>query len=150
MAKKVYTIDVEDKNLKETTKAKKSRTVKSKVEKEIEKLGVTEINNASATKRVKNKIEKGFEKNVVAAEKKTVKQKVNEVEDYFDFSFRKDDSSNAANDKVLKLQAKDCADKISRVKEACKVDCLDAEAYVVMNLARIGSLFDCDKQMINA
>ena len=87
MAKKVYTIDVQDKDLK-TTKAKKTKSAIVVAETEVEKLGVAEINNASATKRMKNTIEKGFEKNVVGSTKKAVKQKVNDVEDYFDFSFR--------------------------------------------------------------
>lgn len=143
MAKKVYTIDVEDKKVEETAKKKRTRTVKSKVEKEIEKLGVTEINNTSATKRVKNNTEKGFEKNVVASEKKAVKQKVNEVEDYFDFSFRKNDNTSANLCEVKE-------EKINLVKEVCKQECCDADAYVIMNLARMGSLFGCDKRVINA
>lgn len=142
MAKKVYTIDVEDKKVEETTKKRRARTVKSKVEKEVESLGVAEINNTSATKRVKNNTEKGFEKNVVASKKKAVKQKVNEVEDYFDFSFRKNEEQTEA--------CESADETINIAKEVCKQECLDAEAYVIMNLARMGSLFDCDKRAINA
>ena len=144
MAKKVYTIDVKDENVAET-KAKRTRTVKSKTEKEVESLGVAEINNASATKRVRNKADKGFEKNVVGTTKRAVKQKVNEVEDYFDFSFKRTESAS-----VDVCEAKAKTEKINLVKEVCMQECGDADAYVIVNLARMGSLFGCDKRAINA
>ena len=97
--------------------------------------GVEEINNTSAVKRLKNKTEKGFEKNVVSSTQKSVKQKVNEVEDYFDFSFRKGDNMAVTKKETIKI-----------AKEVVA----DTEAYHVMNLARMGSLFGCDKRAINA
>ena len=148
MAKKVYTIDVQDKDLK-TTKAKKTKTTKAIEETEVEKLGVAEINNASATKRMKNTVEKGFEKNVVGSTKKAVKQRVNDVEDYFDFSFR----TETTVEKTVELEVcpkNDYEEKLSLAKKVCKAECVDTEAYLIVNLARTASLFDCDKRMINA
>ena len=149
MAKKVYTIDVEDKKL-VTTKTKKARATKVKAESEVEKLGVAEINNASATKRMKNTVEKGFEKNVVGTTKKAVKQKVNEVENYFDFSLRNGTTVEKTVELEVCPKTSDYEESLNIVKEACKVDSLDNEARLVMNLARMGSLFDCDKRMIKA
>ena len=146
MAKKVYTIEVEDKKLESTTKAKRVRTVKSKAEKEVESFGIVEINNASATSKVKNKTDKGFEKNIVGTTQKSVKQQVNEVEDYFDFCFKVEEKKEPKAKTVKKtLKEK----KIDDIKETCKAECLDAEAYVIMNLARMGSLFGCDARAIN-
>lgn len=149
MAKKVYTIDVQDKELK-ATKAKKAKTAKAIAETEVEKLGVAEINNASAAKRMKNTVEKGFEKNVVASTKKAVKQKVNEVEDYFDFSFRADSAVEKTVELEVCPKTSELEEKMSIAKEVCKAESLDTEAYLIMNLARTASLFDCDKRMINA
>ena len=97
--------------------------------------GVEEINNASAAKRMKNKTEKGFEKNVVNSVKKSVKQKVNEVEDYFDFDFKKGDAMAVTKKETI---------------EIAKEVVADTDAYLIMNLARMGSLFGCDKRAINA
>lgn len=96
---------------------------------ELSEFGVEKINNTSATKRVKNKTEKGFEKNIVSSTQKSVKQKVNEVENYFDFDFKKGGNMAVTKKETIKI-----------AKEVV-VECADTDAYVVMNLARMGSLF---------
>lgn len=88
MAKKVYTIKVDDENLKSTLESKSIKTKKSVAEKEVESFGIVEINNASSKCKVKNSKEAGFEKNVTNQAKKQIKSQVSQVEDYFDFSFR--------------------------------------------------------------
>ena len=149
MVKKLVTIDVEDKELKTTKKsvAAKKTTVAEK--KEVENFGIVEINNASSVKKVKNNTEKGFEKNVNAAAKKSVKAKTSKVDDYFDFDFRVNSSSVKAAETVKKetpvLKMEE--EHVETVSEVVK---FDNEAARIIMVARLGSLFDCDKRMINA
>lgn len=97
MTKNLVTIDIQDKNLKSSAKTVTSKKVKPEEKKEIETFGIVEINNSSSAKKVKSNVERGFEKNVSGESKKTVKSKVSQVEDYFDFSFRKDVVEKNAN-----------------------------------------------------
>lgn len=149
MVKKLVTIDVQDKELKKTTKSVKSaKSVSAKKtsavqKKEVENFGIVEINNASSAKKVKNKVEKGFEKNVSSAVKKTVKAQTSKVDDYFDFSFRVSEpvvESAKVEDKI----------EVSQAEVVSEVVKFDSEAAQIIRVARIGSLFDCDKRMINA
>ena len=129
MEMNVYTINIDDEIAVALAKIlSDSRT-------QISEFGVEEINNTSAIKRMKNRTEKGFEKNVVSSTQKSVKQKVNEVEDYFDFCFKKGDNMAVTKKETIKI-----------AKEVVA----DTDAYLVMNLARMGSLFGCDKRAINA
>lgn len=144
MAKKLVTIDVEDKELKTTKKPVVSKKTKAVEKKEVENFGIVEINNASSVKKVKNKTEKGFEKNVSSAVRKTVKANTSKVDDYFDFSFRANESEKVEEEKpVLKMEEK------VEVATASVVE-FDTEADRIIMVARLGSLFDCDKRMINA
>ena len=147
MVKKLVTIDVQDKELKKTTKTTKSRAVSAKKataieKKEVETFGIVEINNASAVKKVKSKTEKGFEKNVCATEKKSVKAQTSKVDDYFDFSFRVSETAVVEEKPALKIE-----NNAQVVSDVVK---FDNEANQIIRVARIGSLFDCDKRMINA
>ena len=87
MAKKIYTLEIDEKNL-GTTVGSKTTVQKNNVQTEVETLGVVEINNASASKKLKNNASKGFEKVVSGTTRRTVKAEISHVEDYFDFSFR--------------------------------------------------------------
>lgn len=144
MVKKLITIDVEDKELKKTTKTVAAKSAKTVEKKEVENFGIVEINNASAVKKVRNKTEKGFEKNVSATEKKTVKAKTSKVDDYFDFSFRVNTTETPASEvketPVLKIEE----ETVSEDKA------FDNEVNRIIMVARLGSLFDCDARMINA
>ena len=144
MVKKLVTIDVEDKELKKSAKSVSAKKTKAVEKKEVEDFGIVEINNASAVKKVKNKIEKGFEKNVSSAVKKTVKAKTSKVDDYFDFSFRTNESEN----KVEKTSELKMIEEVENVQ--AEVVKFDHEADRIIMVARLGSLFDCDKRMINA
>ena len=79
--------------------------------------------------------EKGFEKVVSGTSKKSVKSELSQVEDYFDFCFKKGDNMAVTKKETIKI-----------AKEVVA----DTDAYLVMNLARMGSLFGCDKRAINA
>lgn len=144
MVKKLITIDVEDKELKKTTKTAVAKKAKSVEKKEVENFGIVEINNAGAAKKVKNKTEKGFEKNVSTAVKKTVKAKTSKVDDYFDFSFRVNSVETPVEEvneaPVLKIGE----ETVSEAKA------FDNEVNRIIMVARLGSLFDCDARMINA
>lgn len=109
MAKKLVTIDVQDKKLKSSAKVATSKKVKEET-KEIENFGVLEINNASSAKKVKNNAERGFEKTVSGETKKAVKTKISQVDDYFDFSFRKNDEEK--NEKVAAKTTKTAASAV--------------------------------------
>lgn len=89
MAKKVYTLSLDEKNL-QSSVSHKSAVDKKKTcaQKEVEEFGIVEINNAGASKKVKNNKEVGYEKVVSCASKKQVKENIHQVDDYFDFSFR--------------------------------------------------------------
>lgn len=170
MAKKVVTIDIEKKDLEASSKPSEAKVAKSaKVEekKEVENFGIVEINNASATKKIKNKTEKGFEKNVSGSEKKSVKSHTSKVEDYFDFSFRTQEKAKAIDSKkaetkvenakveakaetpVVSLKLTDDVKK-SQAENVSNSVKFDSEATQIVRVARMGSLFDCDKRMMNA
>lgn len=143
MVKKLVTIDVEDKELKKTTKTVSAKKTKTVEKKEVENFGIVEINNASSAKKVSKKAEKGFEKNVSETTKRTVKAKTSKVDDYFDFSFRVNSTEAVAEEApVLKIEAEE-------VKTATDI-AFDNEADRIIMVARLGSLFGCDARMINA
>lgn len=144
MVKKLVTIDVEDKDLKKTKKSTVSKKAKTIEKKEVENFGIVEINNASSAKKVKNTTEKGFEKNVSETVKRTVKAKTSQVDDYFDFDFRANVSEKKEESSVLKMSEEV---KVEAVEEAVN---FDNEANRIIMVARLGSLFGCDKKMINA
>ncbi len=147
MVKKLYTIDVEDKKLKTTTKTAAAKKTSSVEKKEVENFGIVEINNASAKKKVKNTAEKGFEKNVSTSQKRTVKSKTSKVDDYFDFSFRKEETKVQTKKEETPVLKMNETKKAEVVAESIK---FDSEADQIVRVARLGSLFDCDKRMINA
>ena len=140
MAKKLVTIDVEDKDLKKTKKSTVSKKAKTAEMKEVENFGIVEINNASSAKKVKNTAEKGFEKNVSETVKRSVKAKTSKVDDYFDFDFRANVAEKKEEAPVLKMSEEVVAESVS----------IDNEASRIIMVARLGSLFGCDKKMINA
>ena len=144
MVKKLVTIDVEDKDLKKTKKSTVSKKAKTDEKKEVENFGIVEINNASSVKKVKNTTEKGFEKNVSETVKRTVKAKTSQVDDYFDFDFRANVSEKKEESSVLKMSEEV---KVDAVEETVN---FDNEANRIIMVARLGSLFGCDKKMINA
>ena len=144
MVKKLVTIDVEDKELKKTKKSTVSKKAKTVEKKEVENFGIVEINNASSVKKVKNTTEKGFEKNVSETVKRTVKAKTSKVDDYFDFDFRANISEKKEETPVLKMSEEV---KVEAVEEVVN---FDNEANRIIMVARLGSLFGCDKKMINA
>ena len=158
MAKKIYEIKVNDKSL-VSTKPVADKPVK--VDKsEVEQYGVLEINNASSKKMVKNKTEKGFEKNLTSSAQKTVKSKTSKVDDYFDFSFRKrsnqqpaQSASNVANQNKKEVKVDEtmtkAALKMNKIENDMNLVGFDSEVNQVIRVARIGSLFDCEKCMIN-
>lgn len=144
MVKKLVTIDVEDKDLKKTKKSTVSKKAKTVEKKEVENFGIVEINNASSAKKVKNTTEKGFEKNVSETVKRTVKAKTSQVDDYFDFDFRANVSEKKEESSGLKMSEEV---KVEAVEETVN---FDNEANRIIMVARLGSLFGCDKKMINA
>ncbi len=182
MAKKLVTIDVNDENLKVSAKPVKAKEAKVVESTEMEKLGIVEINNASSSKKCAQAA-KGFEKNVCEGTKRAVKSQTSEVEDYFDFSFKRNQKALDSKDEVLeeKVTAKKVVSKAtasnkttkSAVSEKkskvaareVKIDeqlkqtqtenvtnsvVFDSEVCQIIRVARIGSLFDCDKRVIQA
>ena len=183
MAKKLVTIDVNDDNLKVSAKPVKAKETKVVESTEMEKLGIVEINNASSSKKCA-KAAKGFEKNVCEGTKRAVKSQTSEVEDYFDFSFKRNQKALDAKDDVVekKVAAKKTVSKTTTAKKtatktaatakkskasACEVKIdeqlkqaqtenvtnsvvFDSEVCQIIRVARIGSLFDCDKRAIQA
>ncbi len=145
MVKKLVTIDVEDKELKKTKKSVATKKTKTAEKKEVENFGIVEINNAGAVKKVKNTAEKGFEKNVSETVKRTVKAKTSKVDDYFDFDFRANVSEKKSETPVLKME-----EVAETVEVSNNVSNIDSEASRIIMVARLGSLFGCDKKMINA
>lgn len=156
MVKKVYTIEVDDENLRNTAKSKCVETKKSAPEKEIEGFGIEQINNASAKGRVKNVKEAGFEKNVTGCAKKTIKTQIHAVDDYFDFSFRpetKEVEKKVAKAKVAKTSTtKTKKTTVYKVEEivsdervvaaaAAQERPCDEAADKIVCTARLGSLF---------
>lgn len=133
MAKKLVTIDVQDKKLKSSAKVATSKKVKEET-KEIENFGVMEINNASSAKKVKNNAERGFEKTVSGETKKAVKNKISQVDDYFDFSFRKDEETKSAKTatKTTKTSASAVKTKTTTAKKVTKKAEVKAEKEEVV------------------
>lgn len=150
MARKLYTVDVEDENLTNSASSKTTKLVKSSAEKEVESFGIVEINNNSSKKRVKSTKDLGFEKNNTACAKKSVKSKVHEVEDYFDFSFRptqkvatkKVASKPASTTKKIKKIEEVAHRQIIELAEACDRPSFDETAEKIVSVARMGSLFE--------
>lgn len=145
MARKVYTVEIDNIKLEDSVASKQSKVSARASEKEVENFGIVEINNKSAKARVKNTKDAGFQKTVVAAEKKSVKQNLAQIDDYFDFSFRKEEtvvSKSAATKKVCGAKAKSVKAKeiIDSVRE-CEVYSLNDEARRIVSVAREGSLF---------
>ena len=67
-----------------------------------------------------------------------------ELIDYFDFDFRANVSEKKEESSVLKMSEEV---KVEAVEEAVN---FDNEANRIIMVARLGSLFGCDKKMINA
>lgn len=211
MAKKVYTLKVDEKNLETSVKAKAVEQKKTAAESAVEAYGIAQINNASASKKLKNNKDKGFEKVVSGSAKKSVKTELSQVDDYFDFSFKKtakepvdsaddilelvreifgtlvEESTQEAKVEEVKAQAeKKVAKTVKATKKApakkvatkksvkednktstilkvdvenieeirnCQVQAevcaYDDDAIYNIDIARIGSLFDCEKTMLN-
>ena len=178
MAKKLVTIDVNDKELTVSAKPVKAREVKKTEATEMEKLGFVEINSAKTAKTSKAIVVKGYEKNISEGTKRGVKAQTSLVEDYFDFSFRKNEKAKEeiTEKKAVKTTTKKATTKTSKAtttKKSTKKDTasvikidenlkleqnsnventvnFDSEAYNIIRVARIGSLFDCDKRIIEA
>ena len=53
MAKKIYTLEIDEKNLGTSAKAKAVAEKNSAVQTEVESFGIVEINNAGASKKIK-------------------------------------------------------------------------------------------------
>ena len=103
MSRKVFTLEIKDEVQAKSEPAKKVSTKTEKKSADFE-FGVSEINNSSAKKRVTQKTELGYEKNVCSASKKPVKAKVEEVDDYFDFCFKKPVKTVALEEKVEEIK----------------------------------------------
>ena len=162
MARKVYTVELDDKNIVGTKGSKSAKVASNESEKETSAFGIVEINNNSAKGKVKNLKDAGFEKNVTGSEKKAVKSTISQVEDYFDFSFRP-----VAREEVAVQEKKTCAKKVVAKKtatkkaevvevsekietkkaniveevSACQTYTMSDEARRVVSVARAGSLF---------
>ncbi len=140
MAKKVYTVQLDNKNL-NTTASKAAKVEVSKSQKEVEKFGVVEINNKSAKCKVKNTKDMGYEKNVMATEKKAVKSTVSKVDDYFDFSFRPTAKVQTETRVAKEASASNNGAEIISEAKVCSAYVLTEEAKRVISIARAGSLF---------
>lgn len=184
MAKKLVTIDVNDENLKVSAKPVKAKEAKVVESTEMEKLGFVEINNAGVSKKTAKVAAKGFEKNLTESAKKAVKTQTSVVEDYFDFSFKRNEKALAEKEEVVAKKTvekktvskakttKTTAAKSAKTAKETKVDAcevkidenlkqaqtenvsksvaFDNEVCQIIRVARIGSLFDCDKRAIQA
>lgn len=183
MVKKLVTIDVNDKELTVSAKAVDKKTAKIAESTEMEKLGFVEINKTASVSKAKN-VAKGFEKNLGEATKRNIKAQTSQVEDYFDFSFRKNEKINDVKEEVVekketKTTTRKTATKTTTAKKSEKVTKkveknaevvvkidenlkleqttnvantvnFDNEVKQIIRVARIGSLFDCDKRAIQA
>ena len=105
MSRKVFTLEIKDEVQAKSEPAKKVNTNSEKKSAGFE-FGVSEINNSSAKKRVTQKTVLGYEKNVCSASKKPVKAKVEEVDDYFDFCFKKPVKTANLQAKVEEIKPK--------------------------------------------
>ena len=186
MVKKLVTIDVNDKELTVSKNPAKAKEVKISETTEMEKLGFVEINNTQAAKKSKSSVVKGFEKNVCEGSKRGVKAQTSLVEDYFDFSFRKNEKAKETAEEVVEKKVvktatkkttakttKAVAEKKTTAKKSVKKEEMtainindslklnqnviventvnfDNEVNNIIRVARIGSLFDCDKRIIEA
>lgn len=144
MARKLFTVDVEDENLTNSASSKTTTLVKSSAEKEVENYGIVKINNNSSKNRVKNTKDLGFEKNTSGAQKKSVKTTVSVVDDYFDFSFRPTAKTELKPAPAKKCKKIDDATKkeITEIAMSCERNSFDERAQSVVSVARMGSLFE--------
>ena len=159
MARKVYTVKLDDEKLIASAGSKASKVSAADSQKEVEAFGIVEINNNSAKSKIKNKKDAGFEKNIVAVEKKTVKSNIAQIDDYFDFSFRPTAKVAQEPVKEVKVEAKVEVKKVVEKKTACKTTkaavkkeiideaktchtyTMTEEARKIVSVAREGSLF---------
>jgi hypothetical protein len=154
MARKVYTVELNDEKLiaSKGSKAAKVSALESQIE--VEAFGIVEINNNSSKKKIKNKKDAGFEKNVLESQKKAVKSNLAQIDDYFDFSFRPTAKveEKVVEEKVVekKVAAKKTACKTTKTTDkkeiideakACQTYTMSDEARKVVSVARAGSLF---------
>ena len=167
MAQKLYTVEVDEKNITSSVSSKASIVAANSAQREVEAFGIVEINNNSAKNKVKNKKDAGFEKNVVSGTKKTIKSNLAKIDDYFDFSFRP--NAKVEDAKAVQVEKetkkKTCAKKTSKKAEvatktitlkeetinerqimdeakACERFVFDDQAKRIVSVARAGSLFD--------
>lgn len=161
MVRKLITVDLKDENITSSASTKKVNRANS-TQTQVEELGVIEINNKSSRKKLKNDKELGFEKNTMNSSKKSVKSKLQKVEDYFDFDLRQgctklaeevskepvkcDNadvriSENAASS--VKYTLSETNLDVAMNAEACNCFEIDDEAKRIISVARMGSLFDC-------
>lgn len=93
MTKKMYTLQIDETTKKTSAGSKSTKSAKTKktvAQKEVESYGIVEINNAGASKKLNKKTDIGYEKNFTGEKKKAVKAEHSQVEDYFDFSFKRE------------------------------------------------------------
>ncbi len=149
MMRNFYTFEINDESLSTTEKSKALETKKSALETEIEKFGINQIKNCSVEGKLKTKTDNGFEKIITGQQKKSVKSKISQVEDYFDFSFKVE--AKKEEPKVMPAEIIQTAVEIATTKEAietrvevCKPvqQIYDEQANKVVSVARLGSLFD--------
>ena len=113
MARKLYTVEVDEKNLASSVSSKASKVAANSAQKEVEAFGIVEINNNSAKNKVKNKKDAGFEKNVISGTKKAIKSNLAKIDDYFDFSFRPVAKVETVVEEVkAETKKKTCAKKV--------------------------------------
>ena len=149
MARKVYTVELNDEKLIASKGSKAAKVSALESQREVEAFGIVEINNNSSKKKIKNKKDAGFEKNVLETQKKAVKSNLAQIDDYFDFSFR---PTAKVEEKVVekKVAAKKTACKTTKTTDkkeiideakACQTYTMSDEARKVVSVARAGSLF---------
>lgn len=155
MAKKVYTLTLDEKNLQTSASKKTIVAEKSCAQKEVEEFGIVEINNAGATKKAKNKNDAGYAKVVNNTAKKQVKENIHKVDDYFDFSFRPE--TKTAKLEEAKAEAKVVA-KTAKAEKPAKKTAAKAEKTVAKKTTKVAKkaepisevVFDSSKKTISA
>lgn len=126
MAGKVYTVQVNDEKLVSSVSSKQADVVVKAAQKEVENYGIVEINNNSAKSKVKNVNEVGFEKNVTLVERKAVKNKISKVDNYFDFSFRPEETKKTSTKKKVSKKAAEVSVKnVNETAATAKVETVD-------------------------
>lgn len=149
MARKVYTVELNDEKLIASKGSKAAKVSALESQREVEAFGIVEINNNSSKNKIKNKKDAGFEKNVLESQKKAVKSNLAQIDDYFDFSFR---PTAKVEEKVVekKVAAKKTSCKTTKTTDkkeiideakACQTYTMSDEARKVVSVARAGSLF---------